>query len=519
MMSEAAAQSPVKSTLSLPVGGETKPTLYGRFTNHLARLDQKWFLLPKLIYLFLNMAVYSTHTFTAMYFYEEWKLEIYQFGAVSSLSAVQFLGALFWGNVADRTGRHKTILVGSVIVYALIFGLLNLPVFRDPSDMLKRIIYTSCLYGLTCFFVANFFPLVDAQVFALLSRHPNFTKEMFGRQRLWGTIGHGLVTLMTASLIERFRYAGMFFSMFLSCGLFLVTVLLGIPSDVKVEKGLKKHHGHSSSSSENNGKEGSAAAATAVIQMPATNAPPKRPWLSLLMNGHFVFFLLVILMAGYVRAVMSYFLGFYMQKDMGRKPVLIAIAYLFRMGSEIAIFFFNKPLLNLFGVYWLLIIAQVAGILRVLGYAFLPPEGNWFYLSFAIELLKGTSTGCLVSAGVRVANDIAPPGCGNTAQAYFSGVYSGLAAALGGALGGLIIYLMPNHSVAGMFRVTFVISSACLVLQVLKYSLIDRVILVPARWRRQAQLGNANAHLGHAQLGHANGMATAGTSNGANAAA
>jgi MFS family permease len=139
------------------------------------------------------------------------------------------------------------------------------------------------------------------------------------------------------------------------------------------------------------------------------------------------------------------------------------------------------------GLHWMLVIAQVSGVLRVLAYSVLPPQGNWFYLSFAIELLKGTSTGCLISSAVRMANDIAPPNCANTAQSYIAGIYSGLSLAMGGAFGGLIIYLLPNNSVAGMFYVTFWLGLATLIICLFKYSIIDRAILVPNSWKKQSK--------------------------------
>ena len=65
---------------------------------------------PKLIYFTLNMALYSSLTFTSAYFFERWGLEIYQFGALSSLSVIELFGAIWWGGLADRTGKHRRIL-------------------------------------------------------------------------------------------------------------------------------------------------------------------------------------------------------------------------------------------------------------------------------------------------------------------------------------------------------------------------------------------------------------------------
>ncbi|PJF18523.1 Major facilitator superfamily domain-containing protein [Paramicrosporidium saccamoebae] len=446
--------------------------------------NARWLVLPKLIYLTLNCAIYATHNYTAMYFYRMWGIEVYQFGAVSSLSAVQFVGALFWAHLADRTGRHKSILLACTVLYGFFFCLLELKPFENHNTVLYKIIYSALMYGISCFFVSGLFPLVDTQVFSILAKDPNFTKDTFGKQRLWGTLGHGLVTLAVGVSIYYLQYRGMFIVLVLSCSAFVFFISVGIPSDIKIIRGAGKHghHGPSQQATQESMpqpsdiEEGEARGCTERLS--------STPAVRVLLDPHFFFLAVVILCAGYVRSVMSNFLGFYMQQEMHQNEIMVAAAIMFRMASEMAIFFYNKQLLRTIGLHWMLIIAQVAGLLRVLAYSVLPPTGNWFYLSFAIELLKGTSTGCLISSGVRMANDIAPKGCANTAQAYISGIYSGLSLAIGGALGGWIIYLLPQHSVAGMFRVTFYMGSVALILCVLKYTLVDRALLVPASWRR-----------------------------------
>jgi hypothetical protein len=370
------------------------------------------------------------------------------------------------------------------VLYGFFFCLLELKPFETHGTVLYKIIYSALMYGISCFFVSGLFPLVDTQVFSILAKDPNFTKDTFGKQRLWGTIGHGVITLAVGVAIFYLKYRGMFIVLVLSCAAFVFFISVGIPSDIRIIKGAGKHAHHGPSqhaTQETMPQPGD------IEEGEARGCADKcssTPAVRVLLDPHFFFLAVVILCAGYVRSVMSNFLGFYMQQEMHQNEIMVAAAIMFRMASEIAIFFYNKQLLRTIGLHWMLIIAQVAGLLRVLAYSVLPPTGNWFYLSFAIELLKGTSTGCLISSGVRMANDIAPKGCANTAQAYISGIYSGLSLAIGGALGGLIIYLLPQHSVAGMFRVTFYMGSVALILCFLKYTLVDRALLVPASWRR-----------------------------------
>lgn len=478
---------------------EKPQPLKERWTDTLTKWNSQWLILPKFIYFTLNCSIYATHNYTAMYFYRMWGLEVYQFGAVSSLSAVQFFGALFWGHLADLTGRHKSILLACTVLYGLFFCFLELKPFDGHSSLIYRIIYSAIMYGFSCFFVSCLFPLVDAQVFSILAKDPNFNKETFGRQRLWGTIGHGAVTLAVGVSIYTVGFIGMFVVLVLSCTSFVFFIVVGIPADIKIIKKIEKSDQEEHKETKH-APEKERDCSTSIDEKvfakhseSRTNEESKgfvarlrqTPAIQVLLNSDLFFLAVAIMSAGYVRSVMSNFLGFYMQKEMNQSEIMVAVAIMFRMASEVAIFFYNKQLLRIFGLHWMLIIAQAAGLLRVLAYSLLPPTGNWFYLSFGIELLKGTSTGCLISSGVRMANDIAPPGCVNTAQAYISGIYSGLSLAIGGALGGLIIYLLPSHSVAGMFRITFYMGLGALMLCVVKYSLFDRVIIVPSSWKRR----------------------------------
>ncbi len=492
--------------------------------------DRRWLIFPKVIYFTVNCAIYSTHNFSAMYFLKEWKLQAHQYGIVSSLTALQLVGALFWAHIADRTGRHKSVLLMCTFFYALFFCLLGVKLFQDDATMTRSIAYSATMLGCSSFFVASMFPLVDAQIFSMLARESSFTKAKFGRQRLWGTIGHGVITVILGMAIDAFGNPAMFAVLVISCAIFMLVVLFAIPSDVRIikkvirkksvappsaaaglhaaplggEANAKGHEMVEKATATGDGesvvdcaaiKASQEMAAVSECGSPRGGAPEaavsllarisRSPAVVLLLNPHFMFLLFVILAAGYIRSVMSIFLALYMQKDLHKSATLVAIAILFRMASEIAIFFYNKQLMHTIGLHWLLIIAQVAGLVRIYAYSVLPSDGNWFYLSFLIELLKGTSTGCLVSAGAHMSNNIAPEGCVATAQAYFSGIYSGISPALGGALGGHILYTFPEQGIPGLFNVSFYIGLAPLILSVIKYALVDGAIIVPnARARR-----------------------------------
>ncbi len=434
-------------------------------------LADDYLILPKFLYFALNLAVYSTHTFTAQYFFEEWDLVLWQFGLVAALSGFNFFGALCWSWIADKTGRHKLILITCCLAYAGFFTMLNWKPFGE-NQANASLAYTVVCYGLSNFCVSALFPLLDNQVFNMLASTKNFSKERFGRVRLWGTVGHAAITIVNAIGMDSLKHTEAEYDvMFLNlCGTSILCATLtyfcipgGIFSRSRItHKPPAKHGSH--------GK--------AADHKQAEAETIKNPRLKLLKNPHFLFFLFVVLMSGYVRSVMSYFLALFMEKDMNQSKVLIALSHLCRMSSEVAVFFYGKEMNKLFGVYWLLVIGQACGIIRIFMYSVIPVTGNWFFLSFAIELLKGINTAAIISAAIPIANSIAPPGAQASAQGLFSGVYSGLSAALGGTLGGGLGFAF-NEDMQKMFLLTSIVATVALIMFVLKYALVDKVICVP----------------------------------------
>ena len=115
-----------------------------------------------------------------------------------------------------------------------------------------------------------------------------------------------------------------------------------------------------------------------------------------------------------------------------------------KLSSELLIFYFGKNLMDFLGVHWMLLVSQFAGIARVFGYGFMSSKPEHLYITLIWEFLKGLNTGLFFSAAVRVSNEIAPKGCGNTAQGIFGGVYNGVAAALAGMIGGYTVDAFPR---------------------------------------------------------------------------
>jgi MFS family permease len=167
--------------------------------------------------------------------------------------------------------------------------------------------------------------------------------------------------------------------------------------------------------------------------------------------------------------------------------------------SEVGVFFFGKQLIRVLGAHWMLIGSMATGILRLVGYASMPTKGaGSLIVPYFLELLKGLNAGLFVSSAVRLASDMAPEGCSNTAQGLVSGNYVGLSTVFGGILGGLIVSFFPSTLEGerrGMQTMFFIISGSatvCLVLFILKYMFVDKVLCTGRRLRRRRPSATEN---------------------------
>jgi len=208
-----------------------------------------------------------------------------------------------------------------------------------------------------------------------------------------------------------------------------------------------------------------------------------------------MFFMLFIAFSGIVRSVATNF----------QKPIAVAITGghekdtiwfdVARTVSEMFVYYTAKYMKSAMGVYWILALSQITGIVRIAGYGWLD-TGVWYskYAAAALELLKGFNSGLISSSAIAIASNLAPPGCESTAQGLYSGNYSGLSAALGGIVSGAILQYLydptkPDSSVEDlqtMFRWVSIATTAVTALLMCKYIFIDRVMGIPGFPRRRS---------------------------------
>lgn len=341
-------------------------------------------LVPKAFYFCYYAASSSLLPFLALY-YHELGLSGGQIGILVGLSPiVTWFAAPFWGALADNTRQHRTILTATIIASALAVALVGW------ASGFWWLLLAVPLYA---FFCAPIIPLVDNSVMTMLGER----SRLYGRQRVWGSIGWGVAAAGAGLLVDRFGQGVSFYIY-----VFFFIILAVISTQFRMSSG--------------------------VIGVPFWQGVR-----ALAGNRAMIIFLVTVLFASMGSGIVNNYVFIYL-KDLGATGSLLGISLTVATLSEMPVFFFAAPLLRIIGARGLLLLSLSAYVVRLIAYTFLPPV----WLVLVINLLHGLTFAALWAAGVSHANEVAPTGMGATAQGLFTGVTMGLGAAVGALLGGLV---------------------------------------------------------------------------------
>jgi Na+/melibiose symporter-like transporter len=165
----------------------------------------------------------------------------------------------------------------------------------------------------------------------------------------------------------------------------------------------------------------------------------------------FISFLAFIFTAGFVRSVINVYLSYYVYRTLQFGKVMPAYLALIRLASEVVMFFFGHFITEGIGYHGVLVLSQLAGLVRILGYGWFPirasnyPWGLMFAAISLLESLKGVNSGLIVIGATKFAAELAPQGCNHTAQGLLNGVYTGLSTAMGALCAGLFLRFVSNN--------------------------------------------------------------------------
>ncbi len=348
----------------------------------------------KTVYFFFYAASASLLPVLTLY-YESVGLAGGQVGILAALwPAGSVVGAATWAAAADATGRHRRVLVTTILSSIAAAQLFVLGVG-----------FWSLLPVALAFALASspVMPLVDNSVLESLGED----RSRYGRVRLWGAVGWGLSAPLVGLAIDRAELGIVF-------PVYGVLMLLTLAATVRLPVTTM----------------GSGVDVRAGLRLMASD----RRWL---------LFLTIVLVRGAGGAFTHHYLFIYMSA-IGSSGVLRGLALAASTVSELVVFAVAHRFLRRYGSRRLLIAALAVTSVRLfLNSVITIPE-----LVLLPQLLHGVTFSLFLVAGVTYAQEIAPKGMGATAQSIFTSTNMGVGGVLGALLGG---YLYQAFGIQRMF--------------------------------------------------------------------
>lgn len=330
-----------------------------------------------------------------------------QIGWINSVLALMAIVAgPVWGLLSDRYGSVRPYLMVAVLGSAVAaFAISRLQLFLWMIPVIA-------LFG---FFRQPLLPLLDSFTVKALEDRP----ELYGRQRVWGTVGFILTAWGFGLVLTRVDLVWLF-SGFIGALLLMAVFILRLPGS------------------------------RSRLELPVWSS------MGLIMrNGTWWLFMVSMIVLGIGNVAMQHFLGIYILELGGDEALLGAAAALGAL-TELPILFWGAPLIARYGPWRLLLFAYGISALRWFAYGVMPSAG-W---AIPISLLHSVTFGVYWVAGVASVDRLAPVDLKATAQGLFYASF-GIAGVLGGPING---YLFDTLGASWLFLIASALALGALAL-------------------------------------------------------
>ncbi|ADM12677.1 putative nucleoside transporter [Encephalitozoon intestinalis ATCC 50506] len=388
----------------------------------LSRLNKKYLLGPKALYVAISMQYYTLHKFRPLFAKEMFGIGESELGAMGILLFVTFFTNILLATMNDKFGRPKIFMVALLSLSCIFFQLFYIErYFKGVRSMFWINLFA--YLGTNTPIMA----LLDKIVLDYLNKFSDENTKAYGKQRIWGTAGY-LISIFALEGIIRTTNSksGIDFS-----GLRYYSLATTIIAVILVATLLED------SKSECRG--------------PSYNIMSE--WKELLRNREYLFFILIIFLNGFTRAAMTLYLPIYVKYVLKVKPYILPASWpawvrsslwalnnfpfgtitMFEISLEIGILFYFDIVSKKTGLLWPLLLSQISQTIRFVLYLILPPTNpHVFAFCCMFEIFKGINFGLSHGAGVQLAEKLCPPHLKATSQMIYNGAFTAISSVTAG---------------------------------------------------------------------------------------
>jgi PPP family 3-phenylpropionic acid transporter len=349
-------------------------------------------------------------------YYERLHFSGPQIGLLTGLSPlVTLVSAPLWTNLADVTRRHRLVVSLIILTAAMCLAALTFLTSFVPV-LLAVILLSACFVPVTSFFDSA----------TMLTLGATSQQELYGRVRLGGTFGYGVMGYVAGLLVQRYDLR---LALWSAAGLLLLTLVIS----QNLRYGSLKPD------------------------------PDRRGSVrTLLADRRWLPFLALAFGGGLSTLVSTNYLFAYM-KELGSSEAAMGLAITLSTVAEVPVFVFGNRLITRFHSYPLLLAAMVITGARLLLFFFAVTPN----LVLLLQLVNGLTFPLMWLAGVAYAHEHAPAGLAATAQGLFGAMVYGFGSAVGGFAGGPLF-----ERIGG--RATYIVFGLVILGIVLVVALIQR---------------------------------------------
>ncbi len=314
--------------------------------------------------------------------------------AVSPLLAM--VAPVFWGYVADRTGRPDKVLT------ALALGALASFLPLTVTEQFAPLLLALAAYA---FFTTSVTPMIDS----LTLRHVRRTGGAYARLRLFGSLGFIVSAFVFGLVVTRLDRAVVWAVVFLIAGYLLVSLRVRDPS----AKPLERLH---------------PLAGLALLRFPALRLLLASTALHWIAGAPFHAFFAVHATA------------------LGHGPWVVGLSASLGVAAEVAVMLLYPSFEARFSPRWVLVVAFAASVARWLGMALL--DQAWPLIG--LSLLHGLSFGAFYVAAIAQVSRLVPDALRVSGQALFVACTFGLGGVIGFAASGVLYDSVGGHRLYGV---------------------------------------------------------------------